>query len=112
MLEMRKSDEQRPVFALANERRLERAHHQDEPEHQADEQQNLPEPSQVDVFITLAAKPEPHVAEPLLDAQPLASERTADHEHQRAEEYIHAEPLILWLVATDGRADIEPRRQP
>ena len=81
MLEMRKSVSSERSSLLRTKRRLERAHHQHQPEHQADEEQDLPEAAEVDVFISLAAEPEPHVAEALLDAQPLAGERSADDQH-------------------------------
>ena len=55
-------DQKRAVFALANERRLQSRDHQDQPKNQADEQQDLPESSKIDIFISLAAEPEPHVA--------------------------------------------------
>ena len=73
-------DQKRAVFALANQSRLESCDHQDKPENETDEQKYLPEAAEVDVFITLAAEPEPHVAEPLLDAQPFAGEGPADNE--------------------------------
>ena len=107
-----KEQEQRPVLALANERGLERRHHQDKPQNEADEQQNLPESSQVNIFIPLAAEPEPQIAKALLDAQPFSRERTANHENQRAKEYINTEPLELGLVAADRWSDIKSCCQP
>ena len=41
------------------------------------EQQDLPEAAKVDVFVSLAAEPEPQIAEFLLNAQPFAGERSA-----------------------------------
>ena len=112
MLEMRNSVRERAVFALANERRLESRDHQHKPKNQSDEQEYLPEAAEIDVFITLAAEPEPHVAETLLDAHPLAGERTADYEDQRAEECVDAKPLILWFVTADRGSNVKACRQP
>src|ERR1035437_2137301 len=104
--------EQGAVLALANQRRLERSHHQYKPQNQADEQKYLPESSQVDIFISLAAEPEPHVAEALLNAHPFTGKRAADHKDQCAEEYVDAEPLILRLVSSHRGSNIQARCQP
>ena len=112
MLEMRKERQQRSVLALANQCRFESRDHQHKPQHQADEQQDLPEASEIDVFISLTAEPEPHVAETLLDAQPFAGERSADHENQRTEECVHTKPLVLRLVTADSRSNVKSGGQP
>ena len=112
MLEMRKSVSKRAVFALANQRRFERRDHQYQPKHQADKQQDLPESAQVDVLITLAAEPEPHVAKALLNTHPFTGKRTADHKDQCAKQHIHAEPLILRFVPADCRPYVQACRQP
>ena len=82
-------NQQRAVFALAHQRRLERRPHHHQPQHQADKQQYLPEPAQVNILITLAAEPEPEIAQALLNAHPFAGQRAAHHKNQRAEKYVH-----------------------
>ena len=72
----------------------------------------MPEPSQIDVFISLTTKPEPHVAKALLDAQPFAGERPADHENQCTEEYVDAKPLVLRLVTADGGSNVKSSSKP
>ena len=74
--------------------------------------QNLPQPAEVDVFVTLAAEPEPQVAKLLLDAEPFAGQRTAHHKHQRAEQHIDAQALVLRFMPADCRADVQAGRQP
>ena len=68
------------------QRRLDAAPHQPEPEGQADEEQDLPEATEIDVLVALRAEPEPEVAELLLDAEPLAGERADDDGHDRPEQ--------------------------
>src|SRR5215204_3515247 len=104
--------EERAPFVLPSERRRERAPHQKEPEDEADEEQYLPEAAEVNILVPLRAEPEPVLTQKLLDAQPLAAEAPDDDEQHRREERVHAELLILRLVARDGRRDEEPRRQP
>ena len=107
-----KQHQQRAGLRSCDKRRLERATISTQPKHESDKEQNLPEATKIDVFVTLAAEPEPQVAKPLLDAQPLAGQRTANNENQRGEEYVHAEPLILRFVAADSRTNIKTCRQP
>ena len=65
--------QQVPVRVRVAEGRPHRPGHQDQPEEQADEQEDLPEPAEVDVLVALVAEPEVgHVAQPLLDARTTA----------------------------------------
>src|SRR4051794_33280898 len=100
------------VFAVALECRLERADHEHKPEHQADEEQDLPQPSQVDIFETLASEPEPQVAELLLDAHPFACQGSANDENQCGEQHIDSQALELRLMAADRRANVQAGRKP
>ena len=104
--------QKRAVFTLANERRFESRDHQDKPKNQSDEQKNLPEASEIDIFITLAAKPEPHVAKTLLDTHPLAGKRASDHENQCTEECIDTQSLILRFVTADSWTNVKACSQP
>jgi len=46
-----------------------------------------------------------------VDGEELPRERTADHEQQRPEQDVHAQPLEARLAAADRRREEEPRRQ-
>ena len=72
---------------------------------------NRPE---VDVLVAAVAEVEPQRAarQHLLDAQPLARHRAEHHDEQRAEQHVHAEPLVPRLDAADRRTDVEAGRQP
>src|SRR5262249_47080629 len=105
--------QERPVLAGPPQRRPQAAGHQPQPQEQPDQQQQLPEPAQVHVLITLVAEPEPDVpGELLLDAQPLAGQRAADHEDQGGEQDVDAQALALRLAAADGRGHEQAGRQP
>jgi hypothetical protein len=45
--------------------------HQPQPEEQPDEQEDLPEPAEVDVLVALVAEPEVHLEAQRCDAVPL-----------------------------------------
>ncbi len=104
--------QQRVALVSFQERRLQSAPHQPQPESKSAEQQNLPEAAQVHVLVTLRAEPEPQVAELVFNAHPLAGERTNHDENQRAEQNVDAQPLALRFNPADGRCDVEPGCQP
>src|SRR5580700_3065513 len=68
--------QQRIALVALCEGRPKSAPHKPQPEDQPDEQQDLPEAAKVDIFITLCAEPEPVIAEAMLNAEPLARERS------------------------------------
>src|SRR5450755_4648411 len=84
---------------------LERPKHQKQPEEEANYQQELPEPPEVQVLGTLVTEPEPELPQLVVDAEGLAYQAADDDQHQRPEEYVDAGPLVSGLFATD------PRRQ-
>ena len=95
------------------ERRPQRAAHEHQPDQQADEQEDLPEPAEVHVLVALVAEPEVGgEAQPLHHREPLAGHRADDDDQQADEQEVHAEPLELRLVARDGGRDEQARRQP
>ena len=68
-----------------------RPDHQQQPQEQADRQEELPEPPQVHVLVALVAKPEVrHVAQPLLDGEPLARHRPDNDDQQASEQEVDA----------------------
>ena len=112
MLEMRKSVRSARSSLLRLNAGLSERNHQDEPKHQSNEQQNLPEAAKIDVFITLAAEPEPHVAEtsagyPSTRRRAIRQPRESVHR-----KCVHTEPLILRFVAADCRSNVETCCQP
>ena len=105
--------QQVPVRVRLPEGRPHRPGHHRQPEEQADRQEELPEPAEVDVLVTLVAEPEVgHVAQPLLDREPLAGHRADDDDQQADEQEVDAQPLELRLVARDGRRHEQPGGQP
>src|SRR6266496_2267991 len=99
------------LIALS-QRRTQSPPHQPQPEYEANEQKNLPQPAKIHVLITLCAQPEPEVSELVLDTHPFASQRPDDNQQQRAEESIHAKPLSFRLVAANCRGHIQSCSQP
>ena len=104
--------QQRMVFVAPRQCRPDAAPHQPQPESQSDEQQDLPEAPEIDVFVALRSQPEPQVAELLLDAHPFAGKRSDDNGDHRDEQYIHAKPLSFRFSAADCRNDVQAGRQP
>ena len=107
--------QQMAIRARVLDCRPERAAHKEEPDEQADEQEDLPEPSEVDVFIALMAEPEVgDEPELLLDAEPFAGQRADDDDEQASEQEIDAKALAFRFIARNGRRDEqsggEPRR--
>ena len=100
------------VFVAPRQCGLDAAPHQPQPEGESDEQQDLPEPSQVHVFVALRSQPEPQVAELLLDAQPLAGERSDHDGDDRDEQHVHAESLTFRFGAAHRGHDVQTGRQP
>ena len=91
MLEIRNSSQQECVLVATRSAGHMRAPHQQQPEEQADEQQDLPDAAEVDVLVALWPNQNQQVAELLLDAQPLAGQRADDDDEQRAEQHVDAE---------------------
>ena len=95
------------------DRRPQRAADQRQPDAQADEQEDLPEAAEVDVFPALVAEPEVlRQAELLHHRQPLAGERADDDDEEADEQDVDAEALVLRLVSGDRRADVQAHAQP
>ena len=89
------------------------AQHQPEPEEEAHEESRLPDAPEVEILVALMPQVErDRVAQLVVDAEVLAHERSPDHQHQRHEQQVDAEPLPRGLLAADERRDEEPRRQP
>ena len=101
------------LVAPAHDRRPQRAADQGQPQQQADEQEDLPEAADVDVFPALVAEPEVVLQAQLLHhREPLAGER-ADHDDQQAgEQEVHAQALELRLMPGDRRRDVQAGAQP
>src|ERR1035441_19355 len=83
---------------------LERPKHQKQPEEEANYQQELPEPPEVQVLGTLVTEPEPELPQLVVDAEELANQAADDDHHQRPEEGVDACPLMLGLFATAPRS--------
>ena len=107
----RKTSE-RPPFSL--QRGPQAAQHQRGPQQQADEQIDLPEAAEVEIFIALVAEPEIERAggDMAVDREPFAGERSDDDHQQADEQEIDAEALELRFSAAQQRRDIEPGGQP
>src|SRR5271166_3964730 len=79
--------------------------HQKKPEEEAPRQQELPEPTEVQVLGTLVTEPEPQLPQLVVDAEELAYQAADDDHHERPKECVDASLLVSGLFATD------PRRQ-
>src|SRR5262249_6884394 len=99
----KKQRQQRTAVALYSKRGSERAPHHPEPEQQSAKQENLPEASQIDVFVALSAEPEPEVPQLLLDSEPFTSQRADYYDEQRGEQQIDEKSLTLWFCTADCR---------
>ena len=93
--------QQRMILVASRQRRLDAAPHQPQPEDQPDEQEDLPDAAQVNVFVTLRSQPEPHIAELLLNAHPFAGKRADDDHDDCDEQNVHAKALSLRFGAAD-----------
>ena len=93
-------------------RGAEGAEHEDDPEEQTDREQQLPEASEVEILRALVAEPEPEIAEPIVDAEALADEATADDDGKRAEQRERAETLHRWFLTADEWCEEETTRDP
>src|SRR4051812_28284767 len=91
---------------------LESAIHEEEPEDESDEEQDLPYSAEVNVFVSLRAEPEPQVAELLLNAEPLAGKRSDYDRDERDKQCVHARALKFGLLAAYGRSDEESSGKP
>jgi hypothetical protein len=110
---MEQQSHDRLALATALDSRPERAPHEHQPQHEADEEVPLPEPADVGVFPALVAEPEIALEPEFLHhRQPLTGERTDHDDDQTDEQEVHAEALILRLVARYGGADVEARSKP
>ncbi|ABA47752.1 hypothetical protein BURPS1710b_2803 [Burkholderia pseudomallei 1710b] len=107
------ADQAAAFGGLVLQRGHQRAAHQEQPEQQADEEQDLPDAAHARVSEPLIADPEREVrAEMLERAEPAGDGRADDDEDQRPEQHVHAEFLQLRLAAGQQRRDIEARREP
>ena len=89
------------------------AQHQPEPEKEPHEESRLPDAAEIEILVALMAQVErDRVAQLVVDAEVLTCERPADHEHQRHEQQVDAEPLPAGLFPADERRDEESRRHP
>ena len=89
------------------------ANHQEEPDQQSNEQQNLPAAAQIDILVALMSpKERVGVGELVLDAHPFAGQRSHDNEEQGAEQHMDAKCLELRFLSADQRSDEETGGQP
>ncbi len=73
----------------------ERPKHQQQPKEQAQKEQDLPEPTKVNVFVSLVTEPEIRdVAEALVNREPLSGHGPSDDHNERHEKDIDSEALI------------------
>ena len=101
------------LFAGDLERRARGADHQEQPDEQSNEQQNLPAAAQIDILVPLVPPEEGvGIGEFVLDAHPFAGERADHNEQQGAEQDVDAERLELGLFAADERSDEETGGEP
>src|SRR5262249_55403956 len=92
--------------------RLQSSPHKPKPENQSAEQQDLPNPAQIYIFIALGTEPKPQVAKFVLNAHPLADKRSNYNKDERTKENIHAQPLARRLDAAHSRNDVKTRCEP
>ena len=86
---------------------------QKDPEREPDDQEDLPDPAQVDIFISLMAQVEGETpGQMVLHAEPLSGKRTDDYDEKRNKEDIHSKPLPPHLPPAHCRRDVQPGRQP
>ena len=71
----------------------------DDPEGQADGEQDLPEPAEVEVLEALHPEPRPEAAEPAVDPGQLAEQAAGDDDHQGAEQEVGEHVLAPGLLA-------------
>ena len=86
--------------------------HEEQPEHQAHGQQQLPEATQIEVLAALVAEPEPEAAELVVDPRHFPEEAAEDHHGQGAQEDKHAGPLALGLSPPHQRGKEEAAGHP
>ena len=84
-----------------------RAHHQEQPKQEADEQRELPDAPQLDVLVALVSQPEACVqAELLVDRQEFTGQRSNHHDEERTEQDVDAKALVgRFLAPDDGRKE-------
>src|SRR5690606_4597840 len=101
---------QQVLVAFLPERRQNAAQHQQQPEGQAQELDDLPYAAELDVLVTLVAKPEIEVfRHDLLDGEVVADIRAHHQYDQRPEQDIDAQLLILGVfAAVDDRHQEQP----
>src|SRR5690606_13801513 len=74
--------------------------HQQEPESQANELDDLPETAQIQILITLVTEPEVQLGgQDVFDGQEVAGKRTNKEYNQSAEQNVHAQTLELRILA-------------
>ncbi|MNK94275.1 hypothetical protein D3C87_1144720 [compost metagenome] len=104
---------QQVLVAGLTQGREHRAQHQHQPEHDPGELGDLPQTTQINIFVTLMPEPEaPLRRHQLGDGEEVAGIRTNDHQRQRPEQYIHAELLPFRIFAAiDERRQKQPCRE-
>ena len=81
------------------------AQHQPQPQKQADKEQNLPKAAQIQIFITLMAKPEIQVRrDDVAQGKEVACIRAGHHDKQGNVKQVYAQRLIFRVfAAVDNR---------
>src|SRR5690606_21903350 len=77
---------------------------------QPDDEQELPQPSDLQILPALVADPEPRRREELGDAAPLAEQAAEDHDREGAEQQVDPAGLVARLLDADDAAEKEGRR--
>src|SRR5215510_7693344 len=76
---------------------------QEKPDHQAQGEQCLPGPSQLEILPALMTEPEPEISQQPIDSERLAKEASANNENKSGKEEVHTEYLSLRVAAADSR---------
>ncbi|KGS21380.1 putative nitric-oxide reductase domain protein [Burkholderia pseudomallei MSHR7343] len=82
------------------------------PEHEADEQADLPEAPQLEVRQPLIAEPEPAVLDHAHDAEIVADQRAGDDHHGGPEQPVDQRPLAARFPAADRGREKQPGADP
>ena len=100
--------DQQALVARSAQGQVDAAHHQHQPEDQADEERQLPDAAKLDVLIALVAEPPVQVrGHPALQRHELATEGTDHHDDQCPEEHVHTQLLVLGILAAVDDGDEE-----
>ncbi len=89
------------------------ARHQEQPDHQADEEEQLPEPAEVNIFISLVSQPEIlDQSELLHHAEPLTDQRSHNDHEEGQEQEVDTQSLESGFLATHCGCQVKSRGQP